>query len=98
MAPYDTLNGIAALACLGVIPFVWRRFGAGYGLFMLANLWLPLSSGQFEGLGRYCTVLFPVFIWLATLRSRLVFDGVIVVFATLYTLCLALFTNVHPLF
>jgi hypothetical protein len=98
MAPYDTLNGIAALACLVLIPFVWRRFGAGYGLFMLANLWLPLSSGQFEGLGRYCAVLFPVFIWLATLRSRFAFDGVVVVFATLYTLCLALFTNVHPLF
>jgi hypothetical protein len=98
MAPYDTLNGAAALACLAMIPLVWRRFGAGYGLFMLANLWLPLSSGQFEGLGRYCAVLFPVFIWLATIRSRFVFDGVIVVFATLYTLCLALFTNVHPLF
>jgi len=98
MAPYDTLNGAAALACLAMIPLVWRRFGAGYGLFMLANLWLPLSSGQFEGLGRYCAVLFPVFIWLATIRSRFVFDGVIVVFATLYTLCLALFTKVHPLF
>jgi hypothetical protein len=39
-----------------------------------------------------------VFIWLATVRSRFVFDGVIVAFAALYTLCLALFTNVHPLF
>ena len=98
MAPYDTLNGVAAIASLAALPFVWHRLGAGYGLFMLANLWLPLSSGQFEGLGRYCAVLFPAFIWLATLRSRFVFDAVIVVFATLYTLCLALFTNVHPLF
>ena len=70
LAPYDTLNGLAATLFLIAIPFVWRQFGAGYGLFMLANLWLPLSSGVFEGLGRYCAVLFPVFIWLAGVRSR----------------------------
>ncbi|HJZ76453.1 MAG TPA: glycosyltransferase family 39 protein [Vicinamibacterales bacterium] len=98
LAPYDALNGLTAIACLVSMPFVWRRLGAAYGLFILANLWLPLSSGQFEGLGRYCAVLFPTFIWLATLRSRFVFESVIVVFAALYTLCLALFTNIHPLF
>src|SRR5207248_7762736 len=63
MAPYDTLNGVAALAVLGSVPFVWRRLGAGYGLYVLVNLWLPLSSGQLEGLGRYCAVMFPFFIW-----------------------------------
>jgi hypothetical protein len=26
MAPYDTLNGIAALAFAASVPFVWRRF------------------------------------------------------------------------
>ena len=98
MAPYDTLNGLTALVVAVAIPFVWRRFGAGYGLFMLANLWLPLSSGQYEGLGRYCAVMFPFFIWLASLRSRFVFVAVVVASAMLYTLCLALFTTIHPLF
>jgi len=97
-APYDTLNGLAGIAFLVSVPFVWRRFGAPYGLFVLANLWLPLSSGVFEGVGRYCAVMFPCFIWLATLRSRAVTAGVCVTFAMLYMLCLALFTNVHPLF
>jgi hypothetical protein len=80
------------------VPFVWRRFGAGYGLFMLLNLYLPLSSGSFEGVGRYCAVLFPAFIWLATIRSRLVATGLVVTFALFYTLGLALFTTIHPLF
>ena len=70
MAPYDTLNGVAAIVCVLAIPFVWRRFGTGYALFMLANLWLPLSSGIFEGTGRYCAVMFPFFIWLASIRSQ----------------------------
>ena len=98
MAPYDTLNGLTALAFACSVPFVWARLGAGYGLFMLANLWLPLSSGQYEGLGRYCSVMFPCFIWLASLRSRTMATGVVVLFAMFYTLCLALFTTIHPLF
>jgi Mannosyltransferase (PIG-V) len=98
MAPYDTLNGIAAVAFAASVPFVWRRFGAAYGLFMVANLWLPLSSGQYEGLGRYCSVMFPCFIWLGSLRQRAAVAGLVVIFAMLYTLCFALFVTLHPLF
>jgi hypothetical protein len=98
MALYDTLYGVTALLFAAAIPFVWRRFGAAYGLFMLLNLYLPLSSGAFEGLGRYCSVLFPAFIWLASIRSRFFYTSLVVVFALFYTLGLALFTTVHPLF
>jgi hypothetical protein len=98
MAPYDTLNGVAALAFAASVPFVWWRFGAAYGLFMAANLWLPLSSGQYEGLGRYCSVMFPCFIWLGSFRSRAAVGWLAVVFAMFYTLCLALFVTLRPLF
>jgi hypothetical protein len=98
MALYDTLYGVTALLFAAAIPFVWRRFGAAYGLFMLLNLYLPLSSGAFEGLGRYCSVLFPAFIWLASIRSRFVYTSLVVVFALFYTLGLALFATVRPLF
>jgi len=98
MARNDVLNGLAALIVVASMPFVWRRLGAPYGVYMLANLWLPLSSGQYEGLGRYCAVLFPFFIWLATLESPVAITAVVVGSTMLYTLCLALFSNVHPLF
>jgi len=98
MALYDSLYGVTALAFAAAIPFVWRKFGAAYGLFMLVNLYVPLSSGAFEGLGRYCSVLFPAFIWLASIRSRFVYTSLVVVFALFYTLGLALFTTVRPLF
>lgn len=97
-APYDALNGVTAILFVAAVPFVWRRLGAGYGLFMLANLWLPLSSGIFEGMGRYCAVMFPCFIWLASIRSRAMSATVVVLFAMVYTLGLALFTTLHPLF
>ena len=98
MAPYDTLNGLAGLAFVVAIPFVWVKLGAAYGIFMAANLWLPLSSGTYEGIGRYCAVLFPFFIWLAGFRSRTAFVWVLIIFGALYTLCLSLFTNIHPIF
>jgi hypothetical protein len=98
MAPYDTLYGVTGILFMIATPFVWWRFGGGYGLFMLLNLLLPLSSGVFEGMGRYCSVLFPCFVWLATVRSTTVAIAVIVVFSLFYTLGLALFTTIHPLF
>ncbi|MBP1606441.1 MAG: hypothetical protein H6Q08_1815 [Acidobacteria bacterium] len=98
-APYDTLNGVTAILFVLSIPFVWWKLGTAYGLFMLANLALPLSSGQFEGLGRYCSVLFPFFIWLAaTVRSPVGHGYVVFASSALYALCLSLFTNIHPLF
>jgi hypothetical protein len=98
MAVIDTLYGMTGIAFLLATPFVWWRLGAAYGLFMLLNLWLPLSSGMFEGVGRYCSVLFPCFIWLATIRSRYVSTALVVTFALFYTLGLSLFTTIHPLF
>ena len=99
MATYDVLYGVTGILFAVAVPFVWYRFGAGYRLFMVsANLWLPLSSGVFEGVGRYCSVLFPAFMLLATVRSRAVSTAIVVVFALFYTLALALFTTTHPLF
>lgn len=97
-APYDTLYGLTALVFVVATPFVWRRFGAGYGLFLAANLALPLSSGVFEGLGRYCAVLFPFSIWLAaTVRSDTLHGFLLFVMATIYMWGLSMFVNVHPL-
>jgi len=98
MAPYETLYGVTGILFALSIPFVWMKFGAGYGLFMLLNLWLPLSSGAFEGVGRYCSVLFPAFLCLATIRSRTLSTAMIVLFSLFYTLGLALFTTIHPIF
>jgi hypothetical protein len=95
---YDVLYGVTGILFLAAVPFVWRRLGGPYGLYMLVNLLLPLSSGVFEGVGRYCSVLFPCFIWLASIRSRLLATSIVVVFALFYTLGLALFTTIHPLF
>ena len=98
-ALYDTYNGLVATGVVLSTPYVWWRFGAGYGLFMLANLSLPLSTGQFEGLGRYCSVLFPFSLGLAALvRSTTVHSLVLVAFAALFMFGLSMFVTLHPMF
>jgi hypothetical protein len=97
-APYDTLNGLLAIAALAMTPLVWWRFGTAYALVILCSLALPLSSGQYEGLTRYTSVLYPLALLLGTIRSPLASGLLIGLSGALYMLCLALFTNVHPLF
>ena len=80
------------------MPLVWRRLGFGYASVVLLGLVLPLSSGQFEGLGRYTSVLFPLPIYLGSLDGDTRHVVLIAAAAMLYTLGLILFTNVHPLY
>jgi hypothetical protein len=96
-APIDTLNGLAACAFLAATPFIATRLGFGYALLIVANLALPISSGALEGLGRYSSVLFPMFIWLGSVRSVHVQRSLAAAFGMLYLLCLALFVNLFPL-
>jgi hypothetical protein len=98
MAPYATLNAVAAAGALLVVPFIWERFGRGYAAIVVLGLLLPLSSGQFEGLGRYCSVLFPLPILLGSIRGETRHLGLMTGFVMFYTLGLVLFGNVHPLF
>ncbi|MFI5184561.1 MAG: hypothetical protein ACHQNV_09190, partial [Vicinamibacteria bacterium] len=95
--PCDLLNGAAALLMLATVPFVWARFGAGYALFMVVNLWVPLSSGALEGLGRYGSVLFPFFLWIGERRNRALHAALLLAFAMFYVLALAMFTLGYPL-
>jgi hypothetical protein len=98
MAPYDTLNALAATGALVALPFIWDRLGRGYAAIVLLGLLLPLSSGQYEGLGRYCSVLFPLPILLGSLNGETRHLGLMTSFVMFYALGLVLFGNVHPLF
>ncbi|MBI2222279.1 MAG: hypothetical protein HYU53_13860 [Acidobacteria bacterium] len=97
-AVVDLLNASAGIAALAATPFIWLRFGPAYPVLILINLYVPLSTGALEGIGRYCAVLFPFSLWLATVRAPLARTAVTVVFGMFYVLCLALFTKVYPLF
>jgi hypothetical protein len=95
---YDVLNAIGALFAIATIWPVTRRLGAAFGLFMAINILPALASGGLLSAGRFSSVLFPAFIWLATAVPPSHRPGVIATFAALQAFGAALFYTWRPLF
>jgi hypothetical protein len=72
---------------LALLPLVWRRFGAVYGVFATVSLLLPLSTPVRDypllSLPRFGLVVFPFFLALATLGKSPRAHGAIVAVSAL---------------
>lgn len=88
-APIDKLNGWVTLIALASVPLVAWRLHGGYAVYMIAMLWLPLTSASFEPLGRTCALLFPLFVLAATIRWRVVVVLIAVASSMLYAIAIA---------
>lgn len=64
--PSDLLNGLGALFVLVAAWPVARRLGLAYAVFILINILPPLAAGGLLSAGRFASVLFPAFVWLAS--------------------------------
>ena len=95
---YDVLNAIGALFAVGTLWPVTRRLGLPYGLFMAVNIVPALAVGGLLSAGRFSSVLFPAFVWLATAVRPSHRPGWIAAFAALQAFCAALFYTWRPLF
>lgn len=72
--PIDALDLAASFLALGAIWPVTRRLGPAFGLLVAVNTVVPVLFGGLISMGRFTSVLFPIFIWLALAlgpRSRL---------------------------
>ena len=95
---YDVVNAVGALFALAAVWPVWRRIGLAYGLFMLLNLIPALSVGGFLSAGRFSSVLFPVFVWLAMVVPPAHRIGWIASFAAFQACNAALYYTWRPMF
>jgi hypothetical protein len=96
--PIDVLNTGAALVALALIVPIGRRLGAAYGALVAVLVLPPLLMGGAMSMGRFTSVLFPMFIWLAAewpAQSRM---GLLIAFATLQGFAATLFFTWRPLF
>src|SRR5205814_1183797 len=57
------------LAAASIVP-VTRRLGVAYGLWIAVNIFPPVAAHLFISLGRFTSVLFPLFFWLALIVPR----------------------------
>ena len=59
------------LAFIAAVPAVSRRFGRGYGIYVLATAVIPaISTSDFMGVGRYLLPAFPVFALVGVTSKR----------------------------
>jgi len=68
------VQAVLCLAFILSVPAVARRFGRGYGIYVLATAVVPaISTSDFMGVGRYLLPAFPVFalVGVALERRRL---------------------------
>jgi hypothetical protein len=96
--PYDFLNALGVAVVLASAWPVTRRFGLAYSVFILINILPPLADGGLMSAGRFSSVLFPAFLWLATavpIRHR---AGWLTTFAALQAFNAALFYTWRPLY
>jgi hypothetical protein len=64
-----TMQGLFTVGALALVPSIVRRFGRGYGAYVLVAVGMAaVSTPDFVGMGRYVLVAFPVF---AVLAARL---------------------------
>ena len=96
--PDDLLNSLGVLFVLVTAWPVARRLGLAYAIFILINTLPPLAAGGFLSAGRLSSVLFPSFVWLASVvpvRQRPAWIGG---FMALQALFAALFYTWRPIF
>jgi hypothetical protein len=94
----DLVNALGAIFVLATAWPVARRLGTAYALFILVNILPPLAAGGFLSAGRFSSVLFPSFVWLASalpVRQRATW---IATFMAGQALCAALFYTWRPLY
>ena len=96
-APIDFSYTVVALLFLGLVPAVTRTFGLAFGAYVLVCLLIPLSGNVLVGIGRYASVLFPVFMLAGTVTSLRAQQAILVVSALLHALFLILFVAWLPL-
>jgi hypothetical protein len=94
----DLLNGLAVVFVLGAAWPVARRLGLAYAVFILVNILPPLAEGGLLSAGRFSSVLFPAFIWLAAAVPARHRAGWIATFAAIQALNAALFYTWRQLF
>jgi hypothetical protein len=84
-----------ALVVIALAPLT-TLLGAAYGLFVVGNIVSPLLRHGFLSMGRFCSVMFPVFAWLAVRVRGRARTRLIVGFALGQAILAALFFTWHP--
>jgi hypothetical protein len=87
------LNLAAVFGVFAMVPFVWRRLGEGYAIYVLILVLVPISSSVMSVI-RYVLPLFPIFMVLGLWgRHPAVDRGLLAFFAIMLGVFTTIFVN-----
>src|SRR5262245_8979225 len=95
---YDVLNALGALFVLATVWPVARRIGLSYAVLIVIMTLPPIVYGSWLSAGRFSSVLFPAFVWLANTIPQSHRAAWLVGFSALQAFNAALFYTWRPLF
>jgi len=96
--PGDLMNALGVIFVLAAVWPVARRLGLAYAVFILVFMLPPLAAGGLISAGRFSSILFPAFIWTASVVPARHRPGWIASFAAIQAFNAALFYTWRPLY
>jgi hypothetical protein len=90
-------NALALSVVVTALAPLTATLGAAYGVFVVGNIGPPLLRHGLLSMGRFCSVLFPVFAWLAMRVRGRARTRLIAAFAVGQAILAALFFTWHPI-
>ena len=96
--PHDVINALGVIFVLAAAWPVARRLGVAYAVFILVFMLPPLAAGGLISAGRFSSVLFPAFIWLASAVPAGHRPAWLVSFGAFQALNAAMFYTWRPLY
>jgi hypothetical protein len=96
--PHDLVNLLGVLFVLATTWPVARRIGLAYAVFILVIILPPLAAGGLISAGRFSSVVFPAFIWMAGAVPPGHRTGWLASFAAFQAFNAALFYTWRPLY
>lgn len=90
-------NALSLLLAIAALLPVARLVGVAYALFIALAIVPPVARHGLQSLGRFTSVLFPIFVWLAIVLRGRTRVWVVVVFAIGQIVAAALFFSWRPL-
>lgn len=88
------LDFLVAGLVIALLPAVWLKLGNAYGIYALASILVPLTSGSLASISRYSLVVFPVFFVLADWgRNRLINGSIMALSAPLAGMLMVFFVT-----
>lgn len=97
-AVYHVLHATVGLAVLALTPSIIGRLGVALGGYVLVGILVPLSGNSIEGIGRYASTLFPVFMYLGVTSSRRAHEALLIGGALWLALLITLFVTHYPVY